>query len=92
MSPFLAGFAWRMHAVQSWFTGLEPGISKETARYTQFDYHYSNAKVMNAVDHKLRDIESGIGGLCKVSEPKVNCHAPRSFHCLMDYEKTLAFN
>jgi len=64
VSPFLAGVAWRMHAVQSWFTGLEPGISKETARYTQFDYHYSNAKVMHAVDHKLRDIESGIQEVC----------------------------
>lgn len=64
VTPFLAGFAWRMHAVQSWFTGLEPGISKETARYTQYDYHYSNAKVMHAVDHKLRDVESGILEVC----------------------------
>lgn len=64
VTPFLAGFAWRMHAVQSWFTGLEPGISRETARYTQYDYHYSNAKVMHAVDHKLRDVESGIVEVC----------------------------
>lgn len=64
VTPFLAGFAWRMHAVQSWFTGLEPGISKETARYTQYDYHYSNAKVMHAVDHKLRDVELGIVEVC----------------------------
>ena len=64
VTPFLAGFAWRMHAVQSWFTGLEPGISKETARYTQYDYHYSNAKVMHAVDHKLRDVEAGILEVC----------------------------
>ena len=64
VTPFLAGFAWRMHAVQSWFTGLEPGISKETARYTQYDYHYSNAKVMRTVDHKLRDVESGILEVC----------------------------
>lgn len=59
-NPFLTAVAWRMEWLKSRLSGSEPLITRETARYTQMDYRYSNQKVKEALNFEFRPVEETI--------------------------------
>ncbi len=59
--PFLSGLAWRLAKVQSWFTGKQATLTKESARSAQQTTVYSSQKIVDYLpDFHFRTLEDTI--------------------------------
>ena len=66
VTPLLGALAWRWFRLRSWLTGAEPLVTRETARYTQFDYVYRNDKLIKALGgYEFTDIRETIDRACR---------------------------
>lgn len=73
ITPFMAGVAWRLHKLKSLLTNQEPLVTRETARYTQWDYTYSNQKLLNHLPaFSFQSIDVCIEESCKQYMAKHN--------------------
>ncbi len=57
---FLSALVWRVLAVQSIFTGKKSSITRETATTANQLYRYSNAKVVEALNHEFIPIRESL--------------------------------
>lgn len=62
--PFLGSVAWRIEALKSFFTGIKPLITKETARSANQRYYYSNEKIKKALHFEFIPVQQSIKDVC----------------------------
>lgn len=61
VTPFIAAIVWRMEAVKSFFTGISPLLTKETAQTAQATVRFDNSKLLAALpDFSYNPIEKTI--------------------------------
>jgi nucleoside-diphosphate-sugar epimerase len=56
----LSDFAWRADAMKYLFTGKEPTVTKQTARIANSTFHFSNAKLVNTLQHNFIPIRQSV--------------------------------
>lgn len=57
---WMAEIAWRWSALQSFFTGQPPFLTRETARQSQRTFYYDNTRSLEELDFTYRDLEATI--------------------------------
>jgi hypothetical protein len=72
----MAALGWRLEWLRSAVTGKSPLLTRETARSTYFNYHYSNDKVKNALHFSFRSLPDTLGWACGVLAGKYGGQSP----------------
>ncbi|WP_134087658.1 NAD-dependent epimerase/dehydratase family protein [Olivibacter sp. XZL3] len=60
----MLGIAWRAAKVLSWFTGKQPGLTRDTARAACEKQAYSNAKLKEKVGYAFKPIDQTLKEIC----------------------------
>ncbi len=60
VTPFLAEVAWRVEWLKEKLLGVDPMVTKETARSSVSSFYYSNEKSRAAFDFEYRPLEKTI--------------------------------
>lgn len=64
LSPFLAGFLWRMEKVRAKLTGSKPFITRANAESTSARFIYQNEKIRKRLSYSFRPMEETIAWVC----------------------------
>jgi nucleoside-diphosphate-sugar epimerase len=56
----MAGIAWRLASLQSWFTGGRPFITRETAQIAQNSFTFDNQKIKKRLDYQFKSAQEAI--------------------------------
>jgi nucleoside-diphosphate-sugar epimerase len=65
-TPFLAGLAWRMERIKSFFKGDKPMLTKENARVAQSKTYFDNNKILKALPQfSFTPLQNTIEKACK---------------------------
>lgn len=73
VTPFLAGFVWRMQALLSKFTGKIPLITKETAATSLANVEFDNSKLLKFLpSFKYRTLQKTVADTTAALQQKIN--------------------
>ena len=65
-TPFLSGLAWRMEKIKSLFRGIDPLLTKETARVANTRSYFQNEKILKALPgFSFTPLQQSISKACK---------------------------
>ncbi len=65
-TPTLAGIAWRLEAIKSFFTGNKPLLTKESARVAHSHTSFDNTKILSALPgFRFTPLEDVIAAACE---------------------------
>ncbi len=65
-TPFLSGIAWRMEKIKSLFKGIDPLLTKETARVASTSSYFQNDKILKALPgFSFTPLQQTISKACK---------------------------
>jgi len=72
-TPFLSGMAWRMEKVKSFFKGIDPLLTKETARVANTSSYFQNDKILRALPgFSFTPLQQTISKACKKYKETIN--------------------
>jgi hypothetical protein len=56
----LMSIAWRWEVIQSWFTGRNPIITKESGGLAEINFRYSNEKIKATLNYNFKPVKETI--------------------------------
>jgi dihydroflavonol-4-reductase len=72
-TPFLSGIAWRMEKIKSLFNGIDPLLTRETARVANTRSYFQNDKILKALPgFSFTPLQQTISKACKKYMETIN--------------------
>ena len=62
--PWMGNLAWRWYALRSFFTGIKPLVTRETATTATYNYEYSADKIRQILNYNFIPVNQTIAELC----------------------------